>query len=184
MMKSFIKLRIINLIGSICFVIYGIVISTFPIVLLNTAGIFINVYYLFVLRKKVQQNINLVAIDAVELTAIDNFQQCQQDIISYFGDVDISQLNRIFLLLYNDQIVGILAGIQYKETLEIKIDYLFFSYRDLKIGSALYQNNTNILKSKNITHLSMKSNNRSHQLYLQEMGFRTEDNNSYKLSLL
>ena len=46
MMKNVIKLRIINSIGCLFFVIYGVMISQYPIVITNFAIILINLYYL------------------------------------------------------------------------------------------------------------------------------------------
>ena len=46
MMKNVIKLRIINSVGCLFFVIYGIMISQYPIVITNLAIILINLYYL------------------------------------------------------------------------------------------------------------------------------------------
>jgi hypothetical protein len=47
MMKNVIKLRIINSIGCLFFVIYGSLITQYPIVITNLAIILINLYYLF-----------------------------------------------------------------------------------------------------------------------------------------
>ena len=46
MMKNVIKLRIINSFGCLFFVIYGVMISQYPIVVTNLAIILINLYYL------------------------------------------------------------------------------------------------------------------------------------------
>lgn len=48
MMKNVTKLRIINSVGCALFVIYGSLISQYPIVITNLAIILINFYYLFV----------------------------------------------------------------------------------------------------------------------------------------
>ena len=45
-MKNVIKLRIINSVGCFFFVIYGLLISQYPIVITNVAIILINFYYL------------------------------------------------------------------------------------------------------------------------------------------
>ena len=50
MMKNVIKLRIINSVGCLFFVIYGLMISQYPIVITNLAIILINLYYL-ILKK-------------------------------------------------------------------------------------------------------------------------------------
>ena len=46
MMKNVIKLRIINSVGCLFFVIYGLMLSQYPIVITNLAIILINLYYL------------------------------------------------------------------------------------------------------------------------------------------
>ena len=47
MMKNVTKLRVINSVGCMFFVIYGSLISQYPIVITNAAIILINFYYLF-----------------------------------------------------------------------------------------------------------------------------------------
>jgi len=47
MMKNVTKLRVINSVGCMFFVIYGTLISQYPIVITNAAIILINFYYLF-----------------------------------------------------------------------------------------------------------------------------------------
>ncbi len=46
LMKSINKLRIINTLGAICFVIYSAVIKAWPVALINTFVICVNIYYL------------------------------------------------------------------------------------------------------------------------------------------
>lgn len=47
MMTSIIKLRIINSIGCLLFVIYGIYVSAYPVVISNALIIIINIYNLY-----------------------------------------------------------------------------------------------------------------------------------------
>jgi len=44
--------RILNLIGSACFMVYGIFIKSWPVAIINTYGIGINVFHLIKGRKK------------------------------------------------------------------------------------------------------------------------------------
>lgn len=46
LMKSLNKLRFVNLIGSICFVIYAVAINAIPVALINLFTVCVNVYYL------------------------------------------------------------------------------------------------------------------------------------------
>lgn len=47
LMKDVIKLRIINASGAICFVIYGILISSLPVIALNVFVTLVNGYYIY-----------------------------------------------------------------------------------------------------------------------------------------
>jgi len=46
LMKSMNKLRFMNMIGGICFVIYAVAINAIPVALINLFTVCINVYYL------------------------------------------------------------------------------------------------------------------------------------------
>jgi len=46
MMTSIIKLRIINMMGAICFAVYGFTIHAMPVAVINSVLIIINLYYL------------------------------------------------------------------------------------------------------------------------------------------
>jgi heme exporter protein D len=46
LMKSINKLRFVNMVGSICFVIYAVAIHAIPVALINLFTVCINVYYL------------------------------------------------------------------------------------------------------------------------------------------
>ena len=46
LMKSVRKLRFINIIGAICFVVYSVAIKAYPVALINLFTICVNTYYL------------------------------------------------------------------------------------------------------------------------------------------
>lgn len=48
LMKDIRKLRIINSIGCILFVIYGVMLDSIPIIITNAAILMVNFYYLFI----------------------------------------------------------------------------------------------------------------------------------------
>lgn len=50
-MKSINKLSFVNILGSVCFVIYSVIIMAWPVALINFFSICVNIYYLT--RKKV-----------------------------------------------------------------------------------------------------------------------------------
>ena len=46
MMSSILRLRIINLIGSLAFTVYGVLIHAYPVAVVNALIVLINLYYL------------------------------------------------------------------------------------------------------------------------------------------
>ena len=46
MMRSLVKLRVINLIGAVLFTAYGLVIAAYPVAVVNGFIVLVNIYYL------------------------------------------------------------------------------------------------------------------------------------------
>ena len=51
-MKDIVKLRFINLIGSLLFVIYGVIIKAYPVAIVNLVIVFVNIYYIYKILTK------------------------------------------------------------------------------------------------------------------------------------
>lgn len=47
LLKDVVKLRLVNALGAVCFVIYGILIDSFPVTGLNIFVVCVNGYYIF-----------------------------------------------------------------------------------------------------------------------------------------
>ena len=54
--KDIFKLRLINSVGCVCFIIYGILISAYPVVIANAIIVCINMYHLFFSKKKISES--------------------------------------------------------------------------------------------------------------------------------
>jgi len=54
-MKKIFKLRFINLMGCILFVIYGLIIGAYPVAIANAIIVFINLYSVYKNSKQIQQ---------------------------------------------------------------------------------------------------------------------------------
>lgn len=55
LLKDVIKLRLVNAIGAACFVVYGVIIGSYPVVLLNAFLVCVNGYYIW--KSKQENNI-------------------------------------------------------------------------------------------------------------------------------
>lgn len=51
-MRHIVALRVVNTIGCVFFVIYGLYLDSWPLVITNGAIILVNFYYLFISKKK------------------------------------------------------------------------------------------------------------------------------------
>ncbi|MFC3031964.1 YgjV family protein [Pseudoalteromonas fenneropenaei] len=51
MMSNVVKLRWFNLVGCVCFTLYGLAIDAWPVALTNGTLAFVNIYHLFKLSK-------------------------------------------------------------------------------------------------------------------------------------
>jgi hypothetical protein len=51
MMKNVTKLRVINSVGCVIFILWGVLIHQYPVVITNTSIVLINFYYLFIKKK-------------------------------------------------------------------------------------------------------------------------------------
>ena len=52
LLKDVVKLRLVNAIGAICFVIYGFLIGSFPVTGLNIFIVCVNGYYIYKAKQK------------------------------------------------------------------------------------------------------------------------------------
>ncbi|HET8884824.1 MAG TPA: uroporphyrinogen decarboxylase [Salinimicrobium sp.] len=53
LMRNITTLRYVNTVGCIFFVIYGFLLTSWPVVVTNVAIVLVNFYYLFINKKKV-----------------------------------------------------------------------------------------------------------------------------------
>jgi len=58
-MKDIFKLRFINLMGCVLFVIYGLIIEAYPVAIANAIIVFINLYYLYKLYREASNKNNV-----------------------------------------------------------------------------------------------------------------------------
>lgn len=184
LMKSIIKLRFINTVGALLFTVYAVFLGAWPVVVLNFSLVLINIYYLISYKiKKEPLQYDLVAIDPKEISLLTFYTTYYDDIVKFFGNVNMDIINCAFILMKNDQIAGIIMGIKQDKTLDIKIDFVSPAYRDFTVGYALYRDSTDLLAGRGIYKLTMQSNNKDHIQYLLKTGFTQTEHNNFFLTL-
>ncbi|MCR5217168.1 YgjV family protein [Treponema sp.] len=171
LMTSVVKLRLINLIGSVISIVYAAIVHAYPLAIMNFCLVVINVYNLYKLlnTKKEYSVVQVGADDSFAKFFINSFKS---DIKSFFADFeDLSGSDSIHLVCCGTSPVGILAGTEKNDCLEVKIDYTIPMYRDCSVGKFIYS----YLASKGVKSLKANASCPSHQAYLNKMGFKEKD---------
>lgn len=172
-MSSVKKLRWINMIGSLIFSIYGILISSYPVALMNLGIVIVNIYYL----RQIYSRKDLFKLISIENNIyLNHFMEVYKKDMSHFIDVD-QNINGKDLIRYfvirNTIPAGLFVGKPIGEdTLEILIDYSTPTYRDFKIAQYLYEKNKEVFLSQDFKVLISKPGQPQHQKYLEKIGFK------------
>ena len=178
LMSSVKKLRWINMIGSVIFGVYGFLIGSIPVAVMNLGIVLINVFYL------VQMYGNKDYFQLLEISEKDayynRFKLFHEHEISRFmnqeGTIDTIGNFKVFVLR-NMVPAGLLVGEIQGHTLNITIDYVTPQYRDFKIASFLFKDQKQFFQAKGIHILKTDSGNPKHEKYLQKIGFTKEIKN-------
>lgn len=172
LMSSVVRLRVINTIGAIIYVIYAMIIHSYPTALMNAVLVGINIYYLVQLKKDDRH------FDLIEGTGDENFLEYflkyyAEDMKACFPDMDLEKKgNRAYMVCCDAVPAGVTLGnVREDGTLEVFVDYSTPTYRDCSVGKFLYGK----LPEKGIHKLVFANNPGKHEDYLQKMGFVKED---------
>lgn len=173
-MSSAKKLRMINLIGGILFTVYGFLIKSYPVAIMNLAISFVNIYYLYKM---------FITSDYFKLLSIDKqstylkyfFNYYKQDIETFFPntDIDVDASEVSFYILRNVVPAGFFVANKVdKETLRVDFDYVVPMYRDFQMGEYIYKKKKSVFTDKGYKYLITYTNNDKHERYLKKMGFK------------
>ena len=175
MMTSVVKLRIINICGSILSMTYAVITNTWPIVLMNAALIIINVIQLIRSFRR-SLNFNYRKVLTNDLSFKHFMDIYKFDIDKYFSKIPISGKEEAYLVYIDTELVGILVGDKENDCFDVLIDYAIPKYRDMSIGKYVYPK----LKEHGINIIIQSSGVKKHNKYLVSMGFVIENNQYIK----
>ena len=181
LMSSIVKLRVINLIGSIISGTYAVLCGALPLALMNLCLIIINVINLWNLMKKKEEIFDLVQEDTKSALLQHFLEKYKEDILHFFPDYQLDEKNpkTAFLACRDGAPIGVILGDVSGDTVNVLIDYSTPAYRDCSVGRYMYQH----LPSKGIHALRFsKAMSQEHVEYLKKMGF-TSDGSGWSLTM-
>lgn len=97
LMVSFVKLRVVNLVGSLSFVTYGALIGSIPILAANLFIVFVNIYHLARIFRSDVSGFDYVPVDERKRGQLEDFvQRYLGDIVKHYPDFSMQQLDEAF----------------------------------------------------------------------------------------
>ncbi len=174
LMASVVKLRIINITGSVISGIYSVIIASYPLMVMNVCLITINIYNLAKLFHPTK-HYDMIVADPKESFLEYFLTRYKEDILKYFPAFEEhkSQAAIAYIFLCNNEPAGVLLGRHNQNgILDIILDYTTPTYRDCSVAKYQYKK----LPSQGIHTLAFSQPKApEHRSYMKKMGFVKED---------
>ncbi len=181
LMTSVVKLRVINLIGSVIFAGYALMIRSYPTALMNFCLAGINIFHLWRLTKE-QKHYELVSTDPADGYLNFLIQSYEEDIRKWFPAFSMQDrpANRAYLMCCDGSPAGIFLGkLTEDNELEVLLDYALPAYRDTSVGRFLYRK----LAQAEYRSLVFRQDAPDHTQYLEKLGYQKNEAGEYTLDL-
>ncbi len=174
-----IKFRWLNTGGCVCFIVYGIFINAFPIILTNSILFLINLFYLIKIYNA-KEDFELIEFKGGEKLVYKFLSFYKKDITKYFPAYvhDENENNLKFVVLRDLVIANIfVARLDNNGSAFVELNYTVPKYRDYKVGEFIFISEQKFLISKGVHSLIYKVvSNKQHEKFLKVMGFKKTNN--------
>ena len=178
LMTNVFRLRVINLIGSLCFSLYGWLIGAWPVCVINAVIAGIDGWYLL-------QSLRVSAI--FDLSQVSNciggeylkrfFLFHERELMKYAPGLTIEDLQGAdtYLIFLNMLPVGVFSYRQAGPEATLVLDFMIPEYRDFKAGRFVYRTKRMFFKEKGIKRFHAVARHASQPKYFLKNGFVRED---------
>ncbi len=171
------KFRIFNALGSVAFIIYGILFNAWPVILTNVILLIINIIYLNKLYKH-RENFELIEFTGDEKLMVKFFEFYSADIKNFFPDFAIQQLNANYnFVVLRDLVIAnaFSAHISDNGDATVLLNYTTKKYRDYKVSKFIFEKEKQILIAKGVKRIVYnKIHHKNYKTLLAINGFVTE----------
>lgn len=188
MMTSVIKLRILNTLGCILYIIYGLWIHAYPVAVMNAAIACVN--FVHIGRSYFSKHtfkLLHISDDSLVEPFIEHYKA---DIRRNFPEFSLNKNGYTcsYVIVRNMNIAGIfLANDLGNGRLLVDLDYVIPAYRDYKVGHFLFNTNRELFKQLKFETIVALSGTNYHTRYLKRVGFNEVSSESgvktFELSL-
>jgi hypothetical protein len=176
LMTNVFRLRVINLAGSLFFALYGWLIGSWPVCLINLVIAGIDGWYL-VQALRVSAFFDLQPAASVGPEYLKRFFLFhERDLLAHAPGLTLEDLrDACSCMIFRDLLpVGLFAFRRAGPDAAIVIDYMIPEYRDFKAGRFLYRTKRMYFKEQGIKRFRAVARHPSHPKYLLKNGFVRE----------
>jgi hypothetical protein len=172
-MTSVVRLRAISLVGSLIFVVYGVLIESVPIMVTNVAIAALNVWFL---RAELggKRNLGATVVAADDPFLVDFLRYHLPDIHRFQPTFELpaDEPELLALLMMRDGLpAGALMGSLHDGELRVRLDYVTKPYRDSQLSQWLYGRGSGVLRKLGVERVSTEPGTEPHSSYLARNGF-------------
>jgi Bacterial inner membrane protein len=173
MMSSVKRLRVINLVGASCFATYGLLIHAYPVAVLNSVIVCVNIFHLRRLfNAKLSYQLLEVRPDSDFLAHFLRFYGADiKKILTDFNFAPCENQMAVFILRDCTPVGVFLAEQTGPEKLSVILDFVIPRYRNLHIGRFLFVENAEIFRRRGVKEIIINPRTKEFGAYLWEIGF-------------
>ncbi|GET20824.1 YgjV family protein [Prolixibacter denitrificans] len=177
MMSSLVKLRWLNLFGSVIFSVYGILIHSVSVAGVNIFIVGVNIVHLWGIYRK-KEAFRVAFVHSEENDYLTDFLEYYHDDIQRFFprfNFDIEEEYLIMFVHRDLNMAGLIVlEIKDADTLHIVLDYVVPRYRDYKVADYIFKRNIDRFRYLGYNMLYSEVQNSAHNNYLEKIGFEKE----------
>ncbi|HEX8907421.1 MAG TPA: hypothetical protein VF771_21390 [Longimicrobiaceae bacterium] len=173
MMSRILRLRVINLVGSLAFTVYGALIGAYPVAAVNGFICLINVYFLWKMLRT-REYFRILAVEPGSEYLRYFLSVHADDIRRFLPSFDHApRQGELTLFVLRDLVpAGLFIGEPRGDgCLWVRLDYVIPAYRDFKIGRYLYGERADFFREREIETIASPAGHAGHARYLRRMGF-------------
>ncbi len=184
MMSSIIKLRWYNLVGALLMSLYGFLLHSYPVGLLNLFIGIVDIYFLVQIYKR-KSYFQLLTLDYHSDYLKYFLEHHSKDIKKFFPDFTfkINDCQIGFFVLRDAIPAGLFIAEEVEDELIIELDYAIPQYRDFQLGKFLYPALISKFENTNVKLIKIHPKNKMLATYLKKIGFKINNDNEYYFEL-
>ena len=176
LMISILKMRWTISLGNLVFIVYGILIDSYPVIALNGFNLLVNVYFIcqaYLLRGNyaiLPAGPNAPMLDRFLVYYADDIRKFFPDFQSFESD------DAVFLIVKGTAVISV-AGFRKNSdgSFNVVIDYAAKNHRNMKPGKLLFERE-NIFALLETNVIYAQSHHLRHAKYLRKMNFKPTEN--------